>query len=236
MKISVEQTPRQKISPYVLEHVDSVSIVHLPKNRLSETLHTIADLQRQNKNIKIIPHIAARSLKSKEELFSNCDKFAEMGIKDVLIIGGGTKTGYCYSSAFGVYEDILNENYKFNMMCGVYPQNETSTEVDDNKYSKFTRGITQVCLSCRLLNQFDNRTIVGVPSNCSAKELIRFIKLCGVARSIREAIPNIVGAKYISFSGFNTAKFVGDLSGDRDIHIFNFGNLEKTVRSLQKLL
>jgi len=236
MKISVEQTPRQMMSPYILNHVDSVSIVHLPKNRLSETLHTIAALQQQNKDIKIIPHIAARSLKNKDELFSNCDKFAEMGIEDVLIIGGGTSTGHCYSSAFGVYEDILHKGYKFNMICGVYPQAETSTEVNDSKYSKFTRGITQVCLNHRLLNQFDNRTIVGVPSNCSAKELLRFIKLCGVARSIREAIPNVVGAKYVSFSGFNTAKFVGDLSGDRDIHIFNFGNLENTVRSLQKLL
>lgn len=236
MKISVEQTPKQELPDYVLEHIDSVSVVHLPGRRLTDTIHTITSIKRKNKKVKIIPHIAARSLKNKNELFTNCDKFVDLGIEDILLIGGSTKTGSCYADAFNVYDDIKNKDYKFNTICGVYPQHETNLEIENKKYKKFSRGITQICLNHRLLTQFDNKTIIGVPSKCSANDLLKFIKICGVGRSIKEAIPNIAGVKYLSVTGFNTAKFVRDLSGNPDIHIFNFGNIENTIRSLQKLL
>ena len=236
MNISVEQTPKQILSDYVLDHVDAVSIVHLPGRRLSDTVHTITAIKKKNKKVKVIPHIAARSLKNQDELFTNCDKFRDLGIDDVLLIGGSTTSGNCYSSAFAVYNDIKEKDYKFKTICGVYPQKETFSDVENKKYSKFSRGITQICLNRRLLNQFDNKTIIGVPSNCSANDLFKFIKICGIGRTLKEAIPNLVGAKYISFAGFNTCKFVQDLSDDRDIHVFNFGNIENTIKSLQKLL
>ncbi len=236
MKISVEQTPKQKLSQNVLSNVDSVSVTHLPGTRLSETVTAISNLRRQNSRIKIIPHIAARNLKNKKELYDNCDRFVDLGVKDVLIIGGSRKYGNCYGNAFDLLKDLKDKEYGFNFLCGVYPQHETHDSVTETKYTKFARGITQICLNLSLLKQFDQKTIVGVPSNCTAKELLKFIKLCGIARTTREIIPNVVGVKYLSCSGFNTAKFVKKLDNQFDIHVFNFGNLDKTVNSLIKLL
>jgi len=234
MKISVEQTPKQKLSQYVIDHVDAVSIVHLPGIHLSNTIATIQKIRRQNQFINIIPHIAARNLKNKKELYDNCDLFQSLGIKNILLIGGSNPTGNCYGDVRGVYEDIIKKEYDFKLLCGVYPQHETPKQVFINKYDKFSRGITQICLNLHLINKFDSRTIVGVPSNCSASELLKFIKLCGITRTVREALPNISGLKYLSHSGFNTAKFISKLDGDRDIHIFNFGNLEKTIKNINK--
>jgi len=236
MKISVEQTPNQKLSQYVVDSVDAVSIVHLPGTHLSNTITAIEKLQRQNQSINIIPHIAARTLKNKKELYNNCEAFRDLGIKDILLIGGSRPTGNCYGDIRGAYDDIVKKEYGFNLLCGVYPQHETPKQISTKKYDKFSRGISQICLNLRLINKFDSKTIVGVPSNCSASALLKFIKLCGITRTAREALPNIAGLKYLSRSGFNTAKFVSKLDGDRDIHIFNFGNLEKTVVSLEKLL
>jgi len=236
MNITVEQTPRQKLSSYILEHVNSVSIVHIPGTQLSDSIHTITSIKKQGKKVNLIPHIAARTLKNKNELYENCKKFLDLGIKDILIVGGSADTGICYSNAFEVYNDIQCKNYQFNLLCGVYPVHENKTEVDNIKYTKFTRGVTQVCLNHHLLNQFDKKTIIGVPSKCSIKSLLKFIKICGVGQSIYEVKKNISGFKYISFSGFDTNRFVKNLKNNNDIHIFNFGNMENTIKSLQKLL
>lgn len=229
MKISVEQTPKQIIPQSVVDYVDAISIVHLPGTRLSAAVPAIKRLRRQNQTINIIPHIAARTLKNKKELYDNCEIFRDLGIRDILLIGGDKPTGTCYGDIHGVYNDIIKKEYKFNLLCGVYPQYETPDQVLTKKYDKFSRGISQVCFNLPLINTFDYKTIVGVPSNCSVVELLNFLKLCGTTRTAREALFNIAGLRYLSWSGFNTAKFVSKLSGERDIHIFNFGNLEKTV-------
>lgn len=234
VKISVEQTPKQKLSKYILDNVDAVSIVHLPGMNLSTTINTITSIRRTHPSVTIIPHIAARNLKNKKELFSNCEKFIDVGIDDILIIGGGNKYGSCYGGAEAVIDDLLMEGFQFNrMLCGVYPQNESYASVKENKYTKFSGGISQMCFNLKLLRKFDKDTTIGVPSNCSVKELLKFVKLCGVVRTAKETISSLRGLQYLSYSGFNTRRFAEDLRAD-SIHIFNFGNLEKTVKSLIK--
>lgn len=236
MKISVEQTPKQTLSQNVLSNVSTVSIVHLPGYRLSSTVSTASFLRRQYPHLTVIPHIAARNIKNKKELHENCEHFHNLGIKNVLTVGGSKNYGDCYGNVLDLHKDIQDKNYGFKFFCGVYPQHESSKFVDEKKYVKFERGITQVCLNVSLLKRLDQKTIIGVPSNCSAGELLRFVRICGITRTFREAAPNLIGLKYLSYSGFNTAKFVKKLDNQFDIHVFNFGNLDKTINSLKNLL
>ena len=234
MKISVEQTPKQKISDYVLGNVNSVSIVHLPGSPLGNSTRTVSSLRKRTTKINVIPHIAARNLKNKKELFDACDKFLDYGIRDLLLIGGSKARGSCYGNAHDVQNDLLEKDYNFNYFCGIDPNQETHQQVKEKKYNRFDRGISQICFNHKLLNAFDSRTVVGVPSNCSAKDLFKFVKLCGVTKTAKEAATNIAGLRYISYYGFNTVKFVQKLNKNQDIHIFNFGNLDNTIKALKK--
>lgn len=235
MKISVEQTPKQSLSENVINSVNSVSIVHLPGVPLSNTVPTINALRRKKSNLKIIPHIAARNLKNKKELYENCKRFADLGVKNILVVGGSKQYGSCYGNAFDILKDIEDADYQFNFLCGIYPHKETPTDVELKKYTKFSKGITQICLNAKLLRKFNSNTTIGVPSNCDIKSLIKFAKICGITKTTKEIISNLKGLKYISYSGFNTYKFVKNLNDQFDIHVFNFGKLDKTINSLKKL-
>jgi len=234
VNITVEQTPKQKLSDSIIDKVNSVSIVHLPGIRLSESIRTATSLRRSNSTVNIIPHIAARNIKNKQELFSSCERFQDLGISDVLLIGGGRKTGDCYGNTDVVLRDIQDKGYSFQkIICGVYPQKETIESVQSTKYKYYSGGITQLCFNLKQLRSFSDSTTIGVPSNCSLTELFRFVQFCGIAKSTREMLCNLKGAKYMTYYGFNTAKFVADIEA-ANIHVFNFGNLEKTIESLVK--
>lgn len=58
------------------------------------------------------------------------------------------------------------------------------------------------------------------------------MKICGLTESIAHALGNISGLKYLNSNGFNTTKFVNDLS-PIPIHVYNFGKLDQTIMQLE---
>jgi 5,10-methylenetetrahydrofolate reductase len=117
-------------------------------------------------------------------------------------------------------------------MCGVYPDRDTFEHVNTKNYATFSQGITQFCLNVKKLNHFKRKTRIGVPSMCASKDLIRYMRLCGVGNSIKTALSNLEGVQYLSTKGFDTAKFASRLTNS-NLHIYNFGKIESTVDALR---
>ena len=230
MDISVEKTPKQKLSQYAIDTASSVSITHLPKTDLSIVKDAAIRLNDQAGAAKAVAHIGARNLQSESELHENCIAMRKAGVDKVLIIGGSTYQGKVYQTAYDVKTHI--EDYGFDMYCGVYPQSEEYAVAEHTKYMHFKGGISQLCLNPRLLNTWERKTRVGVATNCTLEGLWKYAKLCGLTDSISYAVGNLRGLSYLTSKGFNTVKFVNDIR-DMPVHLYNFGKLDQTLLQLE---
>ena len=229
MDISVEKTPKQKLSQYAVDTASSVSITHLPNANLSLVKDAAIALNDQAGSSKAVVHIAARNLQSESELHENCIAMRKAGVNKVLLIGGSTYQGKIYQTAYDVKNQI--EDYGFDMYCGVYPQKEEYSLVEHTKYMHFKGGISQLCFNPRMLNTWETKTRIGIATNCTLEGLYKYAKLCGVLDSVAYAIANLRGLAYINTSGFNTVKFVNALRKN-PIHLYNFGKLDQTLMQL----
>lgn len=230
MDISVEKTPKQKLSQYAVDTASSVSVTHLPGTDLSVVKDAAIALNDQAGSAKAVAHIGARNLQSESELHENCIAMRKAGVDKVLLIGGSTYQGKVFQTFYEVKDAI--EAYGFDMYCGVYPQSETYGNMTFTKYMHFKGGISQLCFNPNILNQWESKTRYGVPTNCTLKGLYKYAKLCGLLDSLAYAVGNLAGIKYVSSKGFNTLKFVQDLR-DNPIHLYNFGKLDQTLMQLE---
>jgi 5,10-methylenetetrahydrofolate reductase len=229
MFISVEQTASQTLPAYVVKSCDQITITHLPTQPLTRSIDAVKKINDEAGVAKAVPHIAARNLNSEAELLNSCQCFEKEGVDTVLIIGGDRSYGVRYTSVYQICQEI--KIFPFRKMCGVYPQKESISHVKKKKYTSFLEGVTQFCLKPDLLNEFQEATRIGVPSNCSIQKLIKFAKICGANKTFQIFLENLSGVKFINANGFDTKHFVNCLTNQR-IHIYNFGRIEQTVRSL----
>jgi 5,10-methylenetetrahydrofolate reductase len=227
MKISIEKTPNQKMSQYAIDIATTVSITHLPKTYFSQVVNAAIDINEIAGKAKAMPHIAARNIHTEAGLHIALDKAKEAGIDKVLVIGGSERKGRAFQGVDDLYNAIAR--YDFEMYCGVYPQKEVFPSY---KYEQFSKGITQLCLNSKVLNTWKNRTIAGVPTNCSIKGLLKYMRICGLTESFKHIVGNLVGIQYINKNGFNTSKFINRLNHEQ-IHLYNFGRLDQTLIELE---
>lgn len=230
MYISIEKTPKQKLSKYAIDNSTAISVTHLPNTDFTKVIDAAIEINQLAGCAKSIPHIGARNLFTESELHKNIIRAKKNGIEKVLIIGGSTPEGKAYKNAYEIHHAIAD--YGFEMFCGVYPQDENFDYVKNTKYLKFSKGITQLCLNAALLNQWHENTIPGIPTNCSIEGLYKYLKICGLTQSIGHILGNISGIKYINTHGFNTAKFIKKLNHNH-VHLYNFGRLDQTLMQLE---
>ena len=182
MDISVEKTPKQKLSQYAVDTASTVSVTHLPGTDLSVVKDAAIALNDQAGSAKAVAHIGARNLQSESELHENCIAMRKAGVDKVLLIGGSTYQGKVFQTFYEVKDAI--EAYGFDMYCGVYPQSETYGNMAFTKYMHFKGGISQLCFNPNILNQWESKTRYGVPTNCTLKGLYKYAKLCGLLDSL----------------------------------------------------
>ena len=242
LNLSVEQTPKKiqnkNVSEFVVNNVDYITIPHLNQNTLkitSESVSQLTDVYGVDPS-RVIPHISARSIFSKSELTQQLKNFADIGVKNLLVVGGNpSQSRGPYSSADDVREHIRNFD-KFNIYCGVYPDTDEPIDILLNKYSRFNGGFTQLCLSPRKLEFYKTMTRVGIPSQADFDGMYRYMKICGVGPSIRYPLRNILGyARFMTLNGFNTTKLVKAIQPHHTFHVYDFGRIEKTVEDLLDL-
>jgi len=230
MKVSVEKTPSQKVSQYAINTAATVSITHLAGHDFSQVVNAAIEVNDRAGKAKAMPHIAARNLGSEAGLHIALDRAKEAGIDKVLVIGGNEQKGRAFQGVDEVYSAI--SRYGFDMYCGVYPQEESFYHACSTKYTKFLKGITQLCFNTKVLNAWHGRTIIGVPTNCSTEGLLKYMKICGLLISFKHIVGNLEGIQYLNMKGFNTSKFISRLNHEQ-VHLYNFGRLDQTLMELE---
>ena len=231
MNLSTEKTPQQKLSNFSVENVTAINITHLLINDLKEVAEASDELNQQAGCNKAIPHVAARNIKNEIELENFINFCISKKIDRALVIGGSVprKSNNIFKNDVDVASILKSANITVD--CGIYPQNETDLEIE-TKLEIFNNAITQLCMDPDAINNlpFLDTIRIGVPSMCSVNGIYKYLQLCG-NQSYKYIFKNWKALKYLSNEGIMVDKFIKNLKFN-NYHIYNFGNLEKTIRKL----
>lgn len=239
LKVSVEQTPtkiKKGVSESIISGADRITITHLPGTRIKDTTSAVKLLISRDKvhPTNIVPHIGARNVNSKGELTRQIHNLADMGVNKVLIVGGSSP------HPVGPYlkdDELLRffKNKGFTVGCGVYPYEQgPGFYTNSDKLTRYDFGVSQLCLSPRLLRPLPQNVWVGAPSQATLSGLWGYMKKVGVGPSLSYPLRDLLGfVRFSGLSGFRTGSFIKTLYPDHhQYHLYDFGRIEKTVEEL----
>ena len=221
---SIEVTPASaaKIDSFCnyLDPGTTVNVTFLPG---SDPMDTVLVAERlHNDGMCPVPHIAARSLRDREQLDDLLAALASRAkVKEVLVIGGGVdKPIGEYASSLEVLETGLLQKHKI-FTVGVAGHPEGSPDISEKnigealklkndlaKKSELSMYIeTQFCFDAAVVLDWERRVRregnelpirIGIPGPATIKTLFRFAKISGIGPSMR----------FISKQARNVAKLV----------------------------
>jgi methylenetetrahydrofolate reductase (NADPH) len=170
---------------------------------LSRTLEQLAPT-----GYELVPHIAARNLKSRQIFFDFADLLGRLNVQTVFVIGGGaTQPMGPYTDAEELLRDVglLADAGVQNIGFAGYPEghpNISNTELDEALTRKVQIArenglkpfiVTQFCFEAEPIIAWERKSrellvrpvpvIVGMPGVTSIRQLLRYAKVCGVQAS-----------------------------------------------------
>ena len=208
---SIEVTPpgSAKIESYsdILAEGTTVNVTFLPGTDPKDTVDVAVRLRDEGMNP--VPHIAARSLKSKEQLDELvADMTNRAKVDEVLVIGGGVDNPVGdFASSMDVLETGILQKYGIKKI-GVSGHPEGSPDISDderahaigwkNDFAK-SEGLdlymeTQFCFEADAVVNWEksiraagnNLPIrIGIPGPATIKTLFRFAQISGIGPSMR---------------------------------------------------
>ena len=207
---SVETTPKGalKIGDFRthLPEQTRIYITFLPGSDFADTVQTAITLKQQN--MIPIPHIAARSLASKQMLEQSLQQLQAIDISEALLIGGAVpKPLGEFSASIDVLETDLFQQYGFQKL-GIAGHPEGSPDFSDtdaikalqlksaygNKNGLSLYIATQFCFEAEPLiawqQQLQNQGInlpvkIGVAGVATIKTLLKYAIECGIGNSMQ---------------------------------------------------
>ena len=208
---SIEVTPpgSAKIESYsdILAEGTTVNVTFLPGTDPKDTVDVAVRLRDEGMNP--VPHIAARSLKSKEQLDELvADMTNRAKVDEVLVIGGGVDNPVGdFASSMDVLETGILQKYGIKKI-GVSGHPEGSPDISDDKLAHAigwkndfakSEGLdlymeTQFCFEADAVVNWEksiraagnNLPIrIGIPGPATIKTLFRFAQISGIGPSMR---------------------------------------------------
>ncbi|MFF1255191.1 methylenetetrahydrofolate reductase [Pseudarthrobacter sp. NPDC058329] len=247
--VRIEIIPAQGIVEQVqalVPKTTALSVTCLPHHGIERTMRTAVELS--DAGYKVIPHLAARGIRSRSELTEIVRGCDAAGIREVFVIGGDRKQAAgVYDSALPVLEDIAQ--YTGGMLrAGVagYPEGHplvSPVDLLDGLLAKqhlATHVVTQMCFAAAKIHDY---------AALLRREGVRLPVWAGVAGSVPRTRLVALGAqigvgsslKFLSRKGPLARKL---LSGDRyspdsliagltsrpgtiaGIHLYSFNSLD----------
>jgi methylenetetrahydrofolate reductase (NADPH) len=177
-----------------------VTITCSPTRGVERTLDLAEQLA--GRGLRVTPHIAARTVRSRDHLQEVLGRVGRAGIRDVFVIGGdGKEAAGPYDSAGSLLEAMGEAGHSIpNVGVGAYPDThpfidgERLTEVLLQKQPMATYMVTQMCFDAgtieRWLREARRRGVtlpvhVGIPGVLKRRKLLEISLRVGVGDSAR---------------------------------------------------
>ncbi len=264
---SIETTPTQadRLGDFrdCLPAGTTVSVTHLPRSDLADTIRTCALLRSQG--FDPVPHIAARSIAGRralEDMLAKCN--GECGVDEVLVIAGGIdKPVGPYENSMQLLETGLFDRFGIKRI-GVAGHPEGSPDIPDQRIIealKWKAGfaertgaelyiVTQFFFEAAPLFDWERRLRaagfdipirVGFPGPATLRGLIGYARACGIGPSMRVLLRRaslLTGLSKIETPSRLAVDIAGHVSSHSGClitraHIYPLGGIGRAARWLQ---
>jgi methylenetetrahydrofolate reductase (NADPH) len=177
-----------------------VTVTCSPHRGVDATLDLAEELSERG--LTVTPHLAAKTVRSREHLVEILDRVRRAGMEDVFVIGGdGREPAGPYSSAGALLEAMADVGHGVpNVGVGAYPDthpfigSERLMQVLEEKRPFATYMVTQMCFDARRISRWlgdvRDRGVelpvhIGVPGVLKRRKLLEISLRVGVGDSAR---------------------------------------------------
>jgi methylenetetrahydrofolate reductase (NADPH) len=212
------------------------------------------------RGFRVVPHLAARLVRSREHLEELVDRYEEDGFEDLFVIGGDeTEPAGPYHSAALVLKDMQSmPNRPKRIGIGCYPDGHPIINRDElfkalqEKQPMVNYMITQICFDQKKITAWlgDMRkrginlpVYIGIPGVLKRQKLLDISLKVGVGDSTRFIMHNLgLAARLLGSEMYTPDKLVKQtvaMSGDKanvitGFHIYTFNQCQTTEQWRQK--
>jgi methylenetetrahydrofolate reductase (NADPH) len=243
----------EKIDP-LTGLVDEIFVTMIPGTNAGKVLESIARVKTAG--FRPVPHLAARSFASEQQLHHFCDGLRDQEVEKVLVIAGGQSSPEGpFNDSFQVLQSTAFQSTGLSTvaLAGHPEGNPVDPDTANSLRAKLTflreQGIaaeivTQWSFSSDKVNAYleQVRAIdpnlpvrIGVPGPATMKTLLKYAKICGVT-----AVAEVIKKQGLSLGRLLTtsdpSKFVQQVNGTHSFHHYPFGGLEKSAQWLREAL
>jgi methylenetetrahydrofolate reductase (NADPH) len=236
----------------------TVAVTVSPSKGLDATLKLAETLA--GRGFRVVPHLAARLVRSREHLEELVDRYEEDGFEDLFVIGGDeTEPAGPYHSAALVLKDMQEmSNRPKRIGIGCYPDGHPIISRDElfkalqEKQPMVNYMITQICFDQKKITSWlgDMRkrginlpVYIGIPGVLKRQKLLDISLKVGVGDSTRFIMHNLgLAARLLGSEMYTPDKLVKQavaMSGDKangitGFHIYTFNQCQTTEQWRQK--
>ena len=236
MKFSLEIGPQTDLES--LPKISDVYITFLPGGNYKETTEKASSLVKKGYNP--IPHFPARSIENNKQLKEYVSICKDVGVKQVLVIGGSREPIGDFESSI----QLLETGYFQDMKIGIAGHPEGSPDISDSELEKAMNDkkpyadyiVTQWLLDTQPIIDFiSKQTIpvhVGSTGPLKVTSLIKFANIVGAKNSINFLKSNVTKAVDL-LKPRDPKDIIEKLKGSTsNFHIYTFGGLKETNKWL----
>ena len=222
-----------------LPKVQDVYITMLPGNDFRDVANKAKELVQNGFNP--VPHFPARSIKNLNELKDYTSMCKDFGVKQALVIGGGTDPIGDYHCSLQILESGLFEGMKI----GIAGHPDGSPDISDVDLEKAMKNktpladyiVTQWLLDTKIIADFISKQSipvhVGITGPLKISNLIKFASIVGAKNSLNFLKSNINQAVDL-LKPRDPNSLINELKTvTKNFHIYTFGGLKETNKWLK---
>ena len=238
MNFSLEIGPKTDLD--TLPALKDVYITMLPGGDYKDTAEQASKLVK--KGLNPIPHFPARSIENDVQLKEYVSRCKDVGVKQVLVIGGSREPIGSFDSSI----QILETGYFEQMKIGIAGHPEGSPDISDSNLEKAMKDkkpyadyiVTQWLLdSQKIIDFISKQTIpvhVGITGPLKITSLIKFANIVGAKNSLNFLKSNFSKALDL-MKPKDPNDLIGKVKSHTDFfHIYTFGGLKETNKWLME--
>jgi len=264
IEITPNETARISSLPSLLAPGTRVFLTHISGASIESSITAAARLKSQG--MKPVVHIAARRLRSREELQNLAEALRKVGCCEALIIAGSDRNPIgSFASSLDLLDTGVLERAGFDRI-GVAGHPEGNPDVSDdllwtalqqkNEYAKSSTArfhiVTQFCFDSQAVIRWERAARergnllpvhIGIPGLTSVSKLLKFAALCGVGASVRFLRGGSRGM--LRLPRWQPDEFIASIARSRrgdnaslidNLHFFPFGSICETVDFIHGIL
>ena len=238
MNFSLEIGPNTEVN--TVPALTDIYITMLPGTDYRDTAEKASELIK--KGFNPVPHFPARSMYDDKELKDYVNRCKDVGVEQVLVIGGGREPAGKFNSSF----QLLETGYFEKMKIGIAGHPEGSPDISSSELEKAMKDkkpyadyiVTQWLLEPQPIIDFISKQSVpvhvGITGPLKISSLIKFANIVGAKNSI-----NFLKSNFSKTLDLLKPKDPNDLIGKvksytDNFHIYTFGGLKETNKWLRE--